>query len=79
MGVLIFYADLPGIRVNENPASTIPDEILVTSARPDIVLIGKIRVKLIELTVFHNSLRVFQMSDIVNHRKRHICTGCRLL
>ena len=55
MGVLIFYADLPGMRVNENPVSTIPDEILVTSARPDIILISKNRLKLIELPVSHNS------------------------
>ena len=48
------YADLPGLRANENPMSTIP---LVTSAHLDIVLVGEGEVTLIELTIPHNSLK----------------------
>ena len=36
--------------------STIPDDILVTAARPDIVLVGVEEITLIELTIPHNSL-----------------------
>ena len=35
------YADLPGMQASDNPLSTIPENILVTSARPDSVLVGK--------------------------------------
>ena len=50
-------ADLPGLRACENPVSTIPDWILVTSARPDIVIVSeKEKMALIELTIPHNSL-----------------------
>ena len=52
----ILYADLPGMRASENPVATIPDDTLVTSARPDIVLLGEDEVTLIELTIPHNSL-----------------------
>ena len=50
--------DLPGSRACENPVSTIPDRILVTSARPDIVLIteSEKKIDLLELTIPHNSL-----------------------
>ena len=51
-------ADLPGSRACENPVSTIPDWILVTSAWPDIVLIteSEKNIDLLELTIPHNSL-----------------------
>ena len=49
------YANLPGMRAYENPVSTIPEEILVTSARPDIVLAGEDIVTHIELAITHNS------------------------
>ena len=32
----ILYADLPGMKATENPVASIPEEILVTSARPDM-------------------------------------------
>ena len=50
------YADLPGLRASDNPVSTIPESTLVTSARPDTVLIRADEISLIELTVPYNSL-----------------------
>ena len=49
------YADLPGMRASDNPLSTIPEDILITAARPDIVLGRKEEIILIELTIPHNS------------------------
>ena len=46
-------ADLPGLRVEENPPSTIPSELLVV--RPDIVVIANQKVTLVELTIPFNS------------------------
>ena len=48
-------ADLPGLRAEENPPSTIPSELLVTTARPDIVVIANQEVTLVELTIPFNS------------------------
>ena len=48
---VMLYADLPGIQANDNPISTIPENTLVTSARPDIVLMGEDELTLIELTI----------------------------
>ena len=48
-------ADLPGLRAEENPPSTIPNEILVTTARPDIVAITNREITLVELTIPYNS------------------------
>ena len=60
-------ADLPGSRACEHPVSAIPDRILVTSARPDIVLIteSEKKIDLLELTIPHNSLE-----NISNARTR---------
>ena len=60
----MLYPDLPGMRANGNPISTIPENTLVTSARPDIVLVGEDEVTLIELTIPHNS-----MESLSNVRK----------
>ena len=49
------YADLQGMRASDNPLATIPLDILVTSARPDIVIVGRKEVTIIELTIPHNS------------------------
>ena len=49
------YADLSNHRGSENPPATIPPEILVTSARPDIVIIKSNSVVLMELTIPYNS------------------------
>ena len=53
---IMLYADLPGMQANDNPISTIPENTLVTSASPDIVLVGEDKVILIELTIPHNSM-----------------------
>ena len=70
------YADLPGMRASENPVATIPDDTLVSSARPDIVLVGEDEVTLIELTInFLTTLwRVCPMLEIASHKKIFICT-----
>ena len=57
---LVLFADLPGMRASDNPQGIIPDSILVTSARPDIVIIERKVVTLIELTIPHNSLNSSQ-------------------
>ena len=59
------YADHPGRLASENPVSTIPENIIVTSAWPDIVLVRNSEVTLIELTILHNS-----MESISNARTR---------
>jgi len=45
----------PGEKPCDNPHSTIPPDILVTSARPDIVLVKPREVILLEVTIFYNS------------------------
>ena len=57
------YPDLLGNRASKNPASTIPDSIIVTAARPNIMLIKDKMVVLLELTTSHNS------SDTVHKAK----------
>ena len=49
------YTDLPGLRAQENPSSTIPLDLVVTTARPDMVYICNNTVVLIELTIPFNS------------------------
>ena len=49
------YADIPGMRVTDNPPSTVPMDIIATSDRPDIVIISSNHLLLIELTVPYNS------------------------
>ena len=48
-------SDLSGWRASENPVGTIPEELLVTTARPDIVLVKNSAITMIELTVPHNA------------------------
>ena len=45
------YCDLQGFRATGNPPSTIPPEILPTSARPDIVIVSAGCISMVELTV----------------------------
>ena len=45
------YTDIPGLRAQENPASTIPLVLMVTTTRPDMVYINVNTVVLIELTI----------------------------
>ena len=49
------YADLPGLRACDNPSATVPQNIVATSARPDMVIVSGGDVKLVELTVPYNS------------------------
>ena len=49
------YCDLPGLRAIDNPPSTIPPDILTTSARPDITIVSAGHITLVELTVPWNS------------------------
>ena len=51
----VLYADLPNLRASDNPPATIPPEILVTSARPDIVIVNSNSIIIIELTIPYNS------------------------
>ena len=53
---MVLYANLPGMRASDSPQGTIPDSILITSARPDIIITKQNAVTLIELTIPHNSL-----------------------
>ena len=45
------YADLPGLTASDSPPATLPLRILVTSARPDIVIIDGDVITLLELTI----------------------------
>ena len=49
------YADLQGYRACDNPPATIPLDIMVTSARPDLVILRHKGILLIELTIPYNS------------------------
>ena len=49
------YADLQGYRVCDNPPDTIPLDIIVTSARPDLVILHHKEILLFELTIPYNS------------------------
>ena len=60
------YSDLDGCRASDNPPATIPPELLVTTARPDIGIINGSDVLLLELTVPHNS----KQSIIEAHRRK---------
>ena len=59
------YADLPGLRACDNPPATVPQNIVATSARPDMVIIREKKVLLVELTVPYNS-----PESLRNARKR---------
>ena len=50
------YADLLNLRACDNSSATIPEKIITTSARPDLVLVREKEVVLMELTIPHNSL-----------------------
>ena len=45
---------LEDMRASDNPLTTIPESILVTSAHPDIVLVEEDDTTLLELTILHN-------------------------
>ena len=61
------------MRASENPVATIPENILVTSARPDIVLVGVDEVTLIELTIPHNSMESLNNArDRKSHKEPYL-------
>ena len=45
------YADLPGLMASESPPAAVPLHILVTSARPDIVIIEDVTITSLKLTI----------------------------
>ena len=65
----VLYADLPGMRTSENPPATIPDNILITPAHPDNVMVAQSDVTLIELTIPHNSLESISRARQRNSEK----------
>jgi hypothetical protein len=58
------YVDLPGHRAVDNPATTVPPSFVVTSARPDIVIVDSTAshktINLLELTVLTNTPQVME-------------------
>ena len=54
------HADLPGLRASDSPPTTLPLRILVTSARPDIVIIDGDIITLLELTIPINTTEGLQ-------------------
>ena len=56
----IIYADLSGYRASDNPPSTIPPSFTVTTARPDIMVIERTHIQLLELTVPTNTVQNFE-------------------
>ena len=65
------YGDIDGHRAIESPATTIPLDLLVTSARPDIVLIDKAEnvILIIELTIPFNSQESFDRAHAFKTKK----------
>ena len=57
------YADLQNLRACDNPSATIPEKIVTTSARPDLVLVREKEVVLMELTIPHNSLEAINSAQ----------------
>ena len=59
------FADLPGLRASNAPQSTIPLDVLVTSSRPDMVVINyhTRTVNMLELTVCGNTLEAIAASQ----------------
>ena len=53
------FSDLPGSRAHDNPQATVPHNLVITSARPDMVYIKGNTVTLVELTIPANSLDHF--------------------
>ena len=63
------YADIPGMRVTDNPPSTVSIDTIATSARPDIVITSPNHLLLIELTVPYNSPDCLQNAKSRKERK----------
>jgi hypothetical protein len=61
----LVFADLPNQRACEAPVSTVPTDLIIATARPDIILIESKTVTILELTVPWNST-----SSLDNARSR---------
>uniref|UniRef100_A0A1X7UFF2 Reverse transcriptase zinc-binding domain-containing protein n=1 Tax=Amphimedon queenslandica TaxID=400682 RepID=A0A1X7UFF2_AMPQE len=59
------FADLNNLRASDTPPATIPLNIIVTTARPDIVIIDGRYICLLELTIPSNN-----MASLTNARER---------
>ena len=53
---IILYADLSNMRASDNPPAAILESILITSARPNIMLVEDNEITLLQLTIPHNSM-----------------------
>ena len=56
------FVDLPNHRACESPPATVPPDIVVTTARPDVVILHDRRITIPELTVPWNSAKNIQMA-----------------
>ena len=65
------YDDLPDHRACDNPPATIPQNIVSTSARPDIVVIHGNKITLIELTVPYNSPEALSNAQLRKRNKEN--------
>lgn len=65
------FANLPEKRASENPVGTIPDDQIATSARPDIVLVEFTGVKLLKLTIPHNSQESMYKAKVMKSKKEN--------
>ena len=70
---LFLYCDLDGWRASDNPPATIPPKLLVTSARPDIVIQNGSDILLLELTVPHNTRDSFIKAHERKIEKENYC------
>ena len=64
------YGDLDGFRVTNNPPTTVPPNILITSARPDIVFVGvEKNLIILELTIPFNSPESMKKANNIKTNK----------
>ena len=69
-GLGVLYGDIDGFRAIESPATTVPLDILVTSARPDIVFVHNDNtISIIELTIPFNTQESFNRAHILKTKK----------
>ena len=66
----MLYGDLDGFRVTNNPPTTVPPNILITSARPDIVFVGvEKNLIILELTIPFNSPESMKKANNIKTNK----------
>ena len=63
------YADLPGYRYSDSPLATVPSSLVVTTARPDIVIVKDDEVRMLELTICINTQSGFENSRVRKQSK----------